>query len=120
VLLSGMHVQQDLDSIEVMSGFILRFDTDREDLFDRLVDFIQKSAIPIAMVGLVQAMPRTQLFRRLSREGHILHTEGGNNTSRELNFLPRMNAAWLVEGYRSVLRRIYSRDAYLRPGAGPI
>jgi radical SAM superfamily enzyme YgiQ (UPF0313 family) len=98
--------------MEVMGGFILGFDTDREDVFDRLVEFIQKSAIPIAMVGLLQAMPGTQLFRRLSREGRILHAGGGDNNSCELNFLPRMNSARLVEGYRSVLRRIYSREAY--------
>jgi len=98
--------------IEVMGGFILGFDTDREDIFDRLVDFIQKSAIPIAMVGLLQAMPGTQLYRRLTREGRILHAGGGNNTGCELNFLPRMNPHRLVEGYRSVLQRIYSREAY--------
>lgn len=98
--------------IEVMGGFILGFDTDREDVFDRLVEFIQKSAIPIAMVGLLQAMPGTQLFRRLTQEGRILHAGGGNNTGCELNFLPRMNAERLVEGYQSVLRRIYSREAY--------
>ncbi|HEV2134259.1 MAG TPA: DUF4070 domain-containing protein [Terracidiphilus sp.] len=98
--------------IEVMGGFILGFDTDREDIFDRLVEFIQKSAIPIAMVGLLQALPGTQLFRRLSREGRILDDGGGNNTGCELNFLPRMNAARLVAGYRSVLSRIYSSDAY--------
>jgi len=98
--------------IEVMGGFILGFDTDREDIFDRLVDFIQKSAIPIAMVGLLQAMPGTQLFRRLSGEGRILHGGAGNNTGCDLNFLPRMDAARLVAGYRSVLRRIYACDAY--------
>ncbi len=98
--------------IEVMGGFILGFDNDKEDVFDRLVDFIQKSAIPIAMVGLLQAMPGTQLFRRLTKEGRILHGGGGNNTACELNFLPRMSAARLVEGYRSVLRQIYSGEAY--------
>ena len=98
--------------MEVMGGFILGFDTDKEDVFDRLVDFIQQSAIPIAMVGLLQAMPGTQLFRRLWSEGRILHSGDGNNTDCDLNFLPRMNAARLVEGYRSVLKRIYSVDAY--------
>ena len=100
--------------IEVMGGFILGFDTDREDIFDRLVEFIQKSAIPIAMVGLLQAMPGTQLFRRLSREGRILDSGGGNNTACDLNFLPRMNAERLVDGYRSVLRRIYASEPYYR------
>jgi radical SAM superfamily enzyme YgiQ (UPF0313 family) len=100
--------------IEVMGGFILGFDTDREDIFDRLVEFIQKSGIPIAMVGLLQAMPGTQLFRRLTREGRILDSGGGNNTDCHLNFRPRMNAERLVEGYRSVLGRIYASEPYYR------
>ena len=95
-----------------MGGFILGFDTDRDDIFDRMVEFIQNSGIPVAMVGLLQAMPGTQLFRRLRREGRILDAGYGDNTGDKLNFLPRMNAATLVEGYRSVLKRIYSCDAY--------
>ena len=98
--------------IEVMGGFILGFDTDREDVFDRMVEFIQKSGIPLAMVGLLQAMPGTQLFRRLRSEGRILNSGGGNNVACNLNFIPRMDAARLVEGYRSVMRRIYSPAAY--------
>jgi radical SAM superfamily enzyme YgiQ (UPF0313 family) len=98
--------------MQVMGGFILGFDTDREDIFDRMVEFIQKSGIPIAMVGLLQAMPGTQLFRRLGREGRILDAGDGDNTDIKLNFLPHMDATRLVEGYRSVLKRIYSCEAY--------
>ncbi len=98
--------------MQVMGGFILGFDTDRDDIFDRMVEFIQKSGIPIAMVGLLQAMPGTQLFRRLWREGRILDVGHGDNTDDKLNFLPNMDAAKLVEGYRSVLKRIYSCEAY--------
>ena len=99
--------------IEVMGGFILGFDTDKEDIFDRMVEFIQKSGIPIAMVGLLQAMPGTQLFRRLRREGRIVDAGGGNNTFCDrLNFLPRMDSARLVEGYREVMKKIYNCEAY--------
>ncbi len=98
--------------IEVMGGFILGFDTDREDIFDRMTEFIQKSAIPVAMVGLLQAMPGTQLFRRLRGEGRILDDGNGDNTDCRLNFLPRMDATRLVEGYRSVMKSIYSYEAY--------
>ena len=98
--------------MQVMGGFILGFDTDKDDIFDRMVEFIQKSGIPIAMVGLLQAMPGTQLFRRLGREGRIVDAGGGNNTDSKLNFLPSMDAERLVEGYRSVLKRIYSCEAY--------
>jgi radical SAM superfamily enzyme YgiQ (UPF0313 family) len=98
--------------MQVMGGFILGFDTDRDDIFDRMVEFIQKSGIPIAMVGLLQAMPGTQLFRRLWKEGRILDEGYGDNTDDKLNFLPNMDATRLVEGYRSVLKRIYSCEAY--------
>ena len=98
--------------MQVMGGFILGFDTDGADIFDRMVEFIQKSGIPIAMVGLLQAMPGTQLFRRLHKEGRILDVGHGDNTDDKLNFLPAMDAAQLVEGYRSVLKRIYSCEAY--------
>jgi radical SAM superfamily enzyme YgiQ (UPF0313 family) len=98
--------------MQVMGGFILGFDTDREDIFDRMVEFIQKSGIPIAMVGLLQAMPGTQLFRRLWNEGRILDAGHGDNTDDRLNFLPTMDATRLLEGYRSVLKRIYSCEAY--------
>jgi radical SAM superfamily enzyme YgiQ (UPF0313 family) len=98
--------------MQVMGGFILGFDTDRDDIFDRMVDFIQQSGIPIAMVGLLQAMPGTQLFRRLWREGRILDEGRGDNTDDKLNFLPNMDATRLIEGYRSVLTRIYSCEAY--------
>jgi hypothetical protein len=77
-----------------------------------MVEFIQKSGIPLAMVGLLQAMPGTQLFRRLRSEGRILDSGGGNNVSCDLNFVPRMDPTRLVDGYRSVMRRIYSPAAY--------
>ena len=74
-----------------MGGFILGFDTDREDIFDRMVEFIQKSGIPVAVVGLLQAVPGTQLFRRLGKEGRILAGHG-DNTDDKLNFIPQMDA----------------------------
>ena len=100
--------------MQVMGGFILGFDTDNVDIFDRMVDFIEKSGIPIAMVGLLQAMPGTQLFRRLWKEGRILDAGHGDNTGDHLNFLPHMDATRLVAGYRSVLQRIYNCDAYYK------
>jgi radical SAM superfamily enzyme YgiQ (UPF0313 family) len=98
--------------MEVMAGFIVGFDTDTEDVFDKQVAFIQESAIPLAMVGLLQALPGTQLYRRLVKEGRLLSTGHGSNTELNLNFLPKMDPKLLVEGYRSILQRIYSAEAY--------
>jgi len=98
--------------MEVMAGFIVGFDNDPEDIFDRQVEFIQESGIPMAMVGLLLALPGTQLYRRLQKEGRLVDEGGGNNMDLSLNFIPKMNAQRLVEGYRSILERIYHPDAY--------
>ncbi|MGH9845727.1 MAG: B12-binding domain-containing radical SAM protein [Blastocatellia bacterium] len=98
--------------MEVMAGFIVGFDNDPEDIFERQIEFIRASAIPLAMVGLLQALPDTQLWRRLEREGRLLVESTGNNTDCSLNFVPKMDAARLVEGYRAILRTIYSPGEY--------
>ncbi len=98
--------------MEVMGGFIVGFDNDPADIFDRQVEFIEKSAIPLAMVGLLLALPGTQLYRRLLREGRIVDEGHGNNMDVRLNFIPKMNPQRLVEGYKSILHRVYRPDAY--------
>jgi radical SAM superfamily enzyme YgiQ (UPF0313 family) len=98
--------------IEVMAGFIVGFDSDSETIFDRQVEFIQQSAIPMAMVGLLSALPNTQLYRRLQREGRLIDDHSGDNMDLRLNFIPKMNPQKLIDGYRSILKRIYHPDAY--------
>ena len=101
--------------IEVSGGFILGFDTDPEDIFDRQIHFIQKAGIPMAMTGLLTALPNTQLYRRLQREGRLLHNTTGNNThDMKLNFVPRMAQGKLIAGYKRVIREIYSPRRYFR------
>ena len=98
--------------MEVMAGFIVGFDNDPEDIFERQIDFIRESAIPLAMVGLLTALPDTQLWRRLEKEGRLLGESSGNNTNCALNFVPKMDAARLVEGYQSIMRTIYKPSEY--------
>jgi radical SAM superfamily enzyme YgiQ (UPF0313 family) len=98
--------------MEVMAGFIVGFDSDPADIFERQIEFIRESAIPLAMVGLLTALPDTQLWRRLEREGRLLQESTGNNTDVSLNFIPRMDKTRLVEGYKRILRTIYSPAEY--------
>src|SRR5260370_16589525 len=98
-----------------MGGFIVGFDNDPEDIFERQINFIRKSAIPLAMVGLLNALPDTQLWRRLEREGRLLAEGDGNNTNCSLNFVPNMDPARLVEGYKSIMRTISSPPNYYHP-----
>ncbi len=100
--------------LEVMAGFIVGFDNDPEDVFEQQINFIRESAIMMAMVGMLTALPDTQLWRRLEREGRLIGESTGDITHNTLNFVPRMDAVKLVEGYKSILRTIYSPEEFYR------
>ena len=101
--------------MEVMAGFIVGFDNDPEDIFQRQIEFIRESAIPMAMVGMLNALPDTQLWKRLEREGRLLGDDAsGNNTVATLNFIPKMDVEQLVNGYKTIMRTIYKPSEYYR------
>jgi radical SAM superfamily enzyme YgiQ (UPF0313 family) len=102
------------NGMEVMGGFIIGFDSDPSKIFDMQIDFIQSSGITTAMVGLLQALPGTKLWQRLRSEGRLLAESSGNNTDYFVNFIPRMDAAKLTEGYKRVIETIYSPRAYYK------
>ncbi|MDY0041294.1 MAG: B12-binding domain-containing radical SAM protein [Desulforhabdus sp.] len=102
--------------LAVMGGFIIGFDNDPPDIFQRQVNFIQKNGIVTAMIGLLTAMPGTRLYHRLEEEGRLLFRTSGNNTdvSGSLNFIPKMDRQKIIEGYRWVMNTIYSPEMYYR------
>lgn len=94
--------------MEVMGGFILGFDSDAADIFDRQIEFIQKAGIPQAMIGLLTALPGTNLYDRLKKENRLLNECSGNNTHHMVtNFQTRMESRQLKQGYQHVLAFLY-------------
>lgn len=100
--------------IQVQGGFIVGFDSDTPSIFQRQIDFIQKSGIVTAMVGLLNALPGTALYDRLRRDGRLLGDSTGDNVDGTTNFLPRMDLALLDAGYKRILDSIYSPSNYYR------
>ncbi len=98
--------------LEVQGGFIVGFDSDPESIFQTQIEFIQRSGIVTAMVGLLNAPTGTRLYRRLKEEGRLLSSFTGNNTDFSLNFIPKMNYDRLVRGYKHILDTIYSPKEY--------
>lgn len=100
--------------LQVQGGFIVGFDNDPPTIFQRQIDFIQKSGIVTAMVGLLQAVPGTKLHERLHREGRLLGKTTGDNVDGTTNFVSRMNREKLAAGYRQLMDHIYSPGPYYR------
>jgi radical SAM superfamily enzyme YgiQ (UPF0313 family) len=98
--------------LQVQGGFIVGFDNDPLSIFERQIEFIQKSKIVTAMVGLLNALHGTKLYQRLEKEHRLLKDNSGNNTDCSINFIPKMNYDTLVNGYRKILKSIYSPKYY--------
>jgi hypothetical protein len=100
--------------LQVQGGFIVGFDNDPPTIFQRQIDFIQKSGIVTAMVGLLQAVPGTKLHERLRQQGRLLGATTGDNVDGTTNFIPRMNRETLRDGYRRLMDHLYAPGPYYR------
>jgi radical SAM superfamily enzyme YgiQ (UPF0313 family) len=94
--------------LQVMGGFIVGFDSDTPAIFQRQIEFIQKSGIVTAMVGLLQAPIGTQLYDRMDKAGRLVDDMTGDNTDGSTNIVPVMKIEDLKAGYKHILDQIYS------------
>jgi radical SAM superfamily enzyme YgiQ (UPF0313 family) len=102
--------------IDVLAGFIVGFDNDTPETFDRQYRFIMDSGIQVAMVGLLTALPRTPLYARLEKEGRLLpDAMQGDNTKPATNIRPlHMNYTEMVRRYENLFRRLFCPSAIAR------
>ncbi len=101
--------------LQVQGGFIVGFDHDQPSIFQRQIDFIQKSGIVTAMVGLLQAPAGTRLYDRLKKEGRLRNQDfSGDNVDGTTNIIPAMSLEALKAGYRQILDHIYSPEHFYR------
>ena len=96
----------------VSGGFIVGFDSDSPSVFQDQIDFIQKSGIVSAMVGLLNAPIGTKLFKRMQLENRMLDAFNGNNMDGTMNFVPKMNYRDLIAGYSRIVKTIYAQKEY--------
>ncbi|MFW6118046.1 MAG: B12-binding domain-containing radical SAM protein [Chloroflexota bacterium] len=98
--------------LQVQGGFIVGFDSDPISIFKSQIDFIQKSGIVMAMVGVLMAPPGTRLYKRLKEENRLLPGGTGDNTDGSTNFIPKMGYETLARGYKHVVDTIYAPKQY--------
>ncbi|MBW4573736.1 MAG: B12-binding domain-containing radical SAM protein [Aphanothece sp. CMT-3BRIN-NPC111] len=101
--------------LSVMAGFILGFDGEKAGVGDRIIDFVEATAIPKAMFGMLQALPNTALWKRLQKEGRLL--EGSEETQGHqmalTNFIPTRPPEELAREYVSCFWELYEPRRYL-------
>lgn len=116
--------------ISVTAGFIIGFDSEPDNVHKTLVPFIEESGIIMAMVGLLYALPNTQLTRRLKREGRMVSdmgewipehngdyrvhvAKGVDHMVAGLNFVTQRDRVAIYEDLKKVIESIYSAEAFM-------
>lgn len=98
----------------VIAGFIVGFDTEKASIAGPMIDCVEATGIPVGMVGLLTALPNTQLTRRLKQEGRLLPLKqgAGDQCSAGLNFTTLRPRRDVLADFRDVLKSIYNPVAY--------
>ena len=112
-LVDSVHTLQK-NGLQVMGGFIVGFDNDTPNIFQRQIEFIQKSGIVTAMVGILQAPYGTKLYERMEKEGRLAKNMSGDNADGSTNIISKMGDEVLKQGYRDLMMEIYSPKTFYK------
>ena len=102
----------------IMGGFIIGFDTEKPRTAEAMVAFIEQAHIPVPMVGLLTALPNTQMTRRLDKEGRLhvgydhVTTATADQYTAGLNFRPLRPRRDVLADYLYVLKAVYEPKSF--------
>ena len=101
--------------MQVMAGFIIGFDGEKEGAGDRIVQFVEKTNIPMAMFSMLQALPGTALWDRLDKEGRLVKGSSANiNQTTLMNFVPTRDIEQIATEYVEAFWKLYDPANYLK------
>lgn len=101
--------------LRVMAGFIIGFDGEKSGAGQRIIDFVEATAIPQAFFSMLQALPNTALWHRLEKEGRLLRSDDEANIHQTTltNFIPTRPLEELAREYIKCFWELYEPDRYL-------
>ena len=102
------------NGLQVTAGFIVGFDSDPKNILDLQINFRQKTGIVIAMVGVLNALPGTRLWKRLKGENRVLGNTSEDNTNGETNIIPIMGIDELGVGIKRFSMRFIPRKIIVK------
>jgi radical SAM superfamily enzyme YgiQ (UPF0313 family) len=121
--------------LRIMAGFIIGFDNERPGAGQRIVDFVERAAIPTALFSILQALPDTGLQKRLAQAGRLLDEDAADvNQTTLMNFVPTrpieeiarefVDGFWCLYDPVRFLDRVYRHFMVLKgatyPKKGPV
>jgi len=101
--------------IQVNSSFVLGFDHDRTDVFERTAEWVEENRLECSTFHILTPYPGTPLFRQMEVQGRLLHRDWSLYDTAHAVYRPRhMTASQLEEGYEWIYRRLFSHASIWR------
>lgn len=103
------------NGIQVNGSFVLGFDHDREDVFEKTVQWIEQNRLECATFHILTPYPGTPLFAQMQADGRLLHTDWNKYDTAHVVFRPKhLTAQQLADGYAWCYRRLFSHRSIWR------
>ncbi len=99
--------------LRIMAGFIIGFDGEKEGAGDRIIEFVEQTAIPTAMFGILQALPNTALWHRLEQEGRLIEGRNDGDQMVLMNFTPTRSVETIAQEYIKAFCTLYEPKRFL-------
>jgi len=99
--------------LRVMAGFIIGFDGEKSGAGQRIVQFVEKTAIPTALFSMLQALPDTALWHRLNKEGRLREKSANINQTTLMNYVPTRPLEEIAQEYVDAFYQLYDPVRFL-------
>ena len=99
--------------LRVIAGFIIGFDGEKSGAGDRIVDFVEKTTIPVALFSMLQALPDTALSHRLKKEGRLRSESANINQTTLMNFVPTRPLEEIATEFVNGFWKLYDPQKFL-------
>jgi radical SAM superfamily enzyme YgiQ (UPF0313 family) len=103
------------NGIQVNGSFVLGFDHDRPDVFEKTVAWVEENRLECATFHILTPYPGTPLFAQMEAEGRLLHKDWTRYDTGHVVFRPKhMTPEQLADGYAWCYRRLFSHGSIWR------
>jgi radical SAM superfamily enzyme YgiQ (UPF0313 family) len=102
--------------LQIIAGCIIGFDAEKKGAGRRLAEFAGRTKIPEMFVTLLQAVPGTDMWRRLESEGRLLKAstdDSSGSQTAEINFITVRPEFEIIEEFVALHQELYEPVAYM-------
>lgn len=102
------------NGLSLIASFIIGFDGEKQGAGDRITEFAENLGIPVVMLNILQPLPNTRLWKRLEKEGRLLHDQSsGDFYGMGFNYLPSRPREEILAEYVRSVDRLYEPSRYM-------